>query len=440
MSSSHWRQSNGPLQWRNSCDDPWDDVRIVLTGWRDALRRLGREGLPPGSARAYLFAVACVGVAALAYIAFAQFTDEIAPSILYNPAVFVAALFGGIGAGLIAVAFSVVLLWWAFDSRYFGGQITALTPALNCGLYLAAAVVIIWVAERYRSFGRINRQRIDDLSEVPPAGADPVSGPVAAPFSLHTLREWWRRGLRPYSLAGYIVALACIPIATLIRLGFGWLGGEMLPLVSYYPAILLTALMGGTGAGLFAMVLSLVVVWLEFPAPLLSFGPPTRDESVGLSLYVFASLLTVWLAENHRHAVRGGQARESPILELATPVLVASSAVLLTTFVLLAVDSYLAPDHLVLGYLVPTIIIAMHYGSTLAVVTSFTCGIAAAYFLFPPKLSFYVTDPLHIAELGFFLLLAVIASKAVAVLTDDIRIRNSRPRNRARSRSSGSMS
>jgi K+-sensing histidine kinase KdpD len=408
----------------------------MLTGLHDALRRLRREGLPPGSATAYLFAGACVGVAALAHIAFAQFTNGITPSILYNPAVFIAALLGGARAGVMAVGLSVALLWWAFDSRYFGGPITALTPALNCGLYLAAAVVIIWVAERYRSFGGSNRQRMDDLSEMPPAGA---SEPVAAPSLLHPLRDWWHRGLRPNSPAGYMVAVACIAMATLIRLGFGWLGGEMLPLVSYYPAVLLAALIGGTGAGLLAMVLSLVVVWSEFPAPLLSFGPITRDESVRLSLYVFASLLTVWLAENHRHAARGGHARESPILEWATPILVAFAAVLLTTFVLLAMDSYLAADHLVLGYLLPTIVIAMHYGSTLAVVTSFASGIAAAYFLFPPKLSFYIADPLNIAELGFFLLLAVIASKAVAVLTDDIRIRHSRPRNRARARSGDTL-
>jgi K+-sensing histidine kinase KdpD len=207
----------------------------------------------------------------------------------------------------------------------------------------------------------------------------------------------------------------------------------MLPLVSYYPAILVAALMGGTGAGMLAMVLSLAAVWSEFPAPLLSLGPVTRDESVVLSLYVFVSLLTVWLAENRRQAAGGSDAQESAISELATPILVAFAAVLLATSVLLAVDSYLAPDHLVLGYLLPTVVIAMHYGSTLAVVTSFTCGIAAAYFLFPPKFSFYIADPLHIAELGFFLLLAVIASKAVAVLTDDIRIGRSRVRRRTRS-------
>jgi K+-sensing histidine kinase KdpD len=170
------------------------------------------------------------------------------------------------------------------------------------------------------------------------------------------------------------------------------------------------------------MLLSLVAVWLAFPAPILSFGPFAREASISLSVYVFISLLSVWLAEGYR--VVRGDAAGSRMLEWATPILVAFAAVLLTTFGLLAIDTHLGPDHLVIGYLLPTVIIAMHYGSTLAVVTSFAGGLAAAYFLFPPKLSFYVSDPLNLAELGFFLLLAVIASKAVAVVTDDVRRRH----------------
>jgi hypothetical protein len=380
---------------------------------RKALRSAGREGLPPGSAPAYLFAVACVGASGIAYLALAQLSADITPSILYNPAVFVAALAAGRRAGLLAVAASSVLMWWAFDARYLGGRVTALTPAFNSALYIFAGLVIIWVAKRYRGFARGENADADEVGGARAEG-DAPSG------------RWWPPGPAPNSPAGYVVALAAIAIATLIRYGLRSFGGEMLPLVSYYPAVLVAALFGGAGAGLLAMVASLLVVWLEFPAPWISFGPITREESVGLTIYVFASLLTVWLAERGRYAVRGEEMPQPAMLRWATPVLVAFTAVLLTTFVLLAVDSYLSPDHLVLGYLVPTVVIALHYGSTLAVISSFASGIAAAYFLFPPKLSFYVTDPLHIGELGFFLLLAVIASKAVAVLTDDVRARHLR--------------
>ena len=105
------------------------------------------------------------------------------------------------------------------------------------------------------------------------------------------------------------------------------------------------------------------------------------------------------------------------------PVVMALAAVLATTVLLLAVDTQLATEHLVLGYLLPTMIIAVYYGSTFAVLTSFISVLAAAYFLFPPKFSFYITNITHIAELGFFLMLAIIASKAVAVLMDQPRRR-----------------
>ena len=62
-----------------------------------------------------------------------------------------------------------------------------------------------------------------------------------------------------------------------------------------------------------------------------------------------------------------------------------------------------------------------YFGSTLAVLTSFASGLAAACFLLPPKFSFYVDDPVHIAELGFTIVLAVIASKVVGVLAYDLR-------------------
>jgi K+-sensing histidine kinase KdpD len=104
-----------------------------------------------------------------------------------------------------------------------------------------------------------------------------------------------------------------------------------------------------------------------------------------------------------------------------TPAVICVAAVAVTSVVLYAINSYLAAQHLVLGYLLPTILIAVYYGSTFAVFTSFASGLAAAYVLFPPTFSFYIADSMHVAELGFFLLLASIASKAVSVLTVDAR-------------------
>ena len=382
----------------------------MLAKLRAMLRGLETGGLAPGSFGAYLLAFASIGLAALAHFAFADLTAEITPSILYNPAIFVAALLGGIRAGLVAIGLSLALLLGVFHSRDFGDPVITLTAAFNFSLYLSAALVIVLVADRYRAF---NNGEIESTRSA--AELEPISK----------------------SLLRYLGALACIAAATGLRSGLGWVGGEILPLVSYYPAILVAAFIGGMGPGLLAIFASLFVIWSQSAAPLLSFNPPTRGEGVTLSLYVFASLLTVWLAEKRRYA--GAGHAESPVLQWVTSVLVACSAVLLTTFVLLAIDSYLAEEHLVLGYLLPTIVIAMHYGSTLAVITSFISGFAAAYFLFAPKFSFYITDPLNVAELAFFLLLAITASKAVAGLTDDLRARNSRTSQRAHAHQADSI-
>ena len=114
--------------------------------------------------------------------------------------------------------------------------------------------------------------------------------------------------------------------------------------------------------------------------------------------------------------------KESRILQPVSPVLVAFSAILLTSVVLLEVDSFIDTEALAFIYLLPVIVMAMHYGSTVGVLASFASALAAAYFCFPPKFSFFIADPLNVAELGFFLLLTVIASKAVAVVTKDDRV------------------
>jgi K+-sensing histidine kinase KdpD len=110
---------------------------------------------------------------------------------------------------------------------------------------------------------------------------------------------------------------------------------------------------------------------------------------------------------------------DGPQIGALTPIVICIVAVLLTSLALHTIDTYLTAQHLVLGYLLPTMLIAVYFGSTFAVLTSFVSALAAAFVLFPPKFSFYIADLTHVAELGFFLLLASVASKAVAVLTDD---------------------
>jgi K+-sensing histidine kinase KdpD len=101
------------------------------------------------------------------------------------------------------------------------------------------------------------------------------------------------------------------------------------------------------------------------------------------------------------------------------PIAMSFGAVLLTTAILIAVDNGGELEHLEIAYLFPTALIAVCYGSNFAFLTSCASAMTAAYFLFPPKFSLHIANPLHIAELGFFVLLSVIAGKIVSLLTHD---------------------
>jgi|SRR5215471_3374940 len=111
---------------------------------------------------------------------------------------------------------------------------------------------------------------------------------------------------------------------------------------------------------------------------------------------------------------------------LMLPVALSLAAIGLTTLVLVEAHSsstdfndWRDPEDLALAYLLPPIFIAAFFGSSAAVMTSFASALAPAYFIYPPQFSFLIYDPRHIAELGFILVLAITASKAVAVITDD---------------------
>jgi K+-sensing histidine kinase KdpD len=82
--------------------------------------------------------------------------------------------------------------------------------------------------------------------------------------------------------------------------------------------------------------------------------------------------------------------RSNPaVIELIGPAAMCLALVLVTTLLLSAIDRFVPTEHLMLGYLLPTILVAIYFGSTLAVLASFASGLAAAYFLLPPKFSFY---------------------------------------------------
>jgi K+-sensing histidine kinase KdpD len=112
--------------------------------------------------------------------------------------------------------------------------------------------------------------------------------------------------------------------------------------------------------------------------------------------------------------------------DLILPIGLSLALIVLTSLVLAQIHWHLTalevwhdPEDLALAYLLPTIFIAVFFGSTVAVIASLASGVAAAYFIYPPQFSFLFDHPHHIAELGFILVLGITASKAVGVITED---------------------
>ena len=117
-------------------------------------------------------------------------------------------------------------------------------------------------------------------------------------FGENSWTNW--RGISPGSPEAYVFATLCVVIASLLRWGLGLLSENILPLPTFYPAVLFSALIGGAGAGAFAALLGGLIGWWAFMPPHFTFFPVTFGQQIGLVMYFSASLLIVWGADHYR--------------------------------------------------------------------------------------------------------------------------------------------
>jgi K+-sensing histidine kinase KdpD len=99
------------------------------------------------------------------------------------------------------------------------------------------------------------------------------------------------------------------------------------------------------------------------------------------------------------------------------PVAVPLILVAITTVVLITLDNFLDTERLVFGYLVPTTLAAVAYGSLTGTFTAIISALCAAYFIYPPTFTVWIENPLHALELAIFSILALAASYILGRLT-----------------------
>ena len=100
------------------------------------------------------------------------------------------------------------------------------------------------------------------------------------------------------------------------------------------------------------------------------------------------------------------------------PAIASAALVSVTTATLWMLHAEMQPEHLIFGYLIPTTLIAVRYGSVTAMLASIVCSLCAAFLLYPPEFNFYIADPLNVVELGFFLVLCLATTQFVGRLSD----------------------
>jgi len=109
--------------------------------------------------------------------------------------------------------------------------------------------------------------------------------------------------LRNHWLARYVFALMAVAAAFLVREGLGRLaGGSLPPYITFYPAVLLSALIGGVGPGLFATLVSALVVDYCILPPQGSFTVTSLSDAVSLAFFTGTGVFMSVVAEHYRRA------------------------------------------------------------------------------------------------------------------------------------------
>lgn len=118
--------------------------------------------------------------------------------------------------------------------------------------------------------------------------------PFALGFQIYPWVERLLR-LRHYPLAAYGLALLLVVIAVLVRgLVVDYIGPQS-PFITFYPAIILAALLGGLWPGILATALSVAAAWYAFIPPYFSWTLDPRSAAQ-LLLFILISGLDVAIA------------------------------------------------------------------------------------------------------------------------------------------------
>jgi len=121
-----------------------------LTALVDTILARLRRNIPAGSAQAFSFALACVGVAT-AFEFWIQWLDpQASPLIAYYPTVALCALLGGVGPGMLAALTGGVTAWWAFTLPAYSFSLERNGDKVTLVTFAFVSALIVFVSDYFR--------------------------------------------------------------------------------------------------------------------------------------------------------------------------------------------------------------------------------------------------------------------------------------------------
>lgn len=112
--------------------------------------------------------------------------------------------------------------------------------------------------------------------------------------------ELWTDGLAPGSPAGIAFALACVSLATAMRILLGEVGPESAAFAPYYSATLVIAFVCGWASAAISALAGGTLAYLLFLLPDKSLAGSSATVVVSFGLYGASSIVIIWSANSYR--------------------------------------------------------------------------------------------------------------------------------------------
>ena len=131
----------------------------------------------------------------------------------------------------------------------------------------------------------------------------------------------FRKRIPAGSVQAYAIAISFVATAAVVRLVIGLQIDNVVPFTTFYPAVLLGALICGVGPGLFAALCGGVIGWWAFIDPPMNWFRSSPGEQISLIAYFVTSLIIVWTGDHYRNLTKrledAEKFRELAVAELA---------------------------------------------------------------------------------------------------------------------------